>query len=109
MPKTYVRERAEPRLPMQLPVNVSGHSLVPGVERTFTRDVSARGACVVSARRWDPGDRLLLASSPGDFYAVARVAYCRPIPDEGFRVGLEFLEPSGQWVVPPQERVQATV
>ena len=38
------------------------------------------------------------AGAPGDFRAQARVAYCQP-KSEGFVIGLEFLEPSGRWVV----------
>jgi hypothetical protein len=41
---------------------------------------------------------LEIASLPGDFRAKARVAYCQP-QSEGFVIGLEFLEPTGRWVV----------
>jgi hypothetical protein len=42
---------------------------------------------------------LTIATLTGSFRAMARVAYCQLVPKAGFAVGLEFLEPSGQWVV----------
>ena len=83
---------------MTVAVHISGHPTESGVETTFTEDVSSRGARVSSIRRWRPNDTLNFESLPGDFRALARVAYCRPHP-EGYVIGLEFLEPSGRWVV----------
>ena len=91
-------DRLEKRIPMAIAVHISGHGRAPGVETTFTENVSSRGARVVSARRWRPNEMLEIASLPGDFHAKARVAYCQP-QSEGFVIGLEFLEPSGRWVV----------
>ncbi len=82
-------------------VQISGNERVPGVETTFTENVSSRGARVMTVRRWLPNDRLTIASLPGDFRATARVAYCQPLRGSGFAIGLEFLEPAGQWVVDP--------
>jgi hypothetical protein len=45
--------RRENRIPMEIPVVLDGHRQVPGVESTFTENVSAKGARVVSVRRWD--------------------------------------------------------
>jgi hypothetical protein len=91
--------RAERRIPMEISVYLEGNRQVPGAESTFTENVSLRGARVVSVRRWDPGDRLLLTSRTGEFRASARVAYCQPLQGEGFAIGVEFLEPKGRWVV----------
>ena len=90
--------RLEKRIPMAIAVHISGHGRAPGVETTFTENVSSRGARVASTRRWRPNEMLEIASLPGDFHAKARVAYCQP-QSEGFVIGLEFLEPSGRWVV----------
>ncbi len=92
---------------MEVAVQISGHPHTPGVETTFTENVSSRGARVVTVRRWHPEDRLTIASLPGGFRAIARVAYCRPLRGRGFAIGVEFLEPAGQWVVrsrPAQEK-----
>ena len=101
MAKAHVGKRVEKRLPMEVAVQISGHKRAPGIETTFTENVSSRGARVVTVRRWQPEDRLTFASLPGDFRATARVAYCQPLRGDGFAIGVEFLEPAGRWVVPP--------
>jgi len=91
--------RVERRIPMEIPVVLDGHSQMPGTESTFTENVSARGARVVSTRRWEHGERLTFASRTGEFRSSARVAYCQPLQGDGFAIGVEFLEPKGRWVV----------
>ena len=101
MAKPYAVERREKRIPMELAVQIVGHTQAPGVEMTFTENVSARGARVMTVRRWRPNDRLMIASLPGDFRSPARVAYCQPLHGQGFVMGVEFLEPTGKWVIGP--------
>jgi hypothetical protein len=91
--------RAEKRIPMEIPVLIDGHQQAPGSESTFTENVSARGARVVSVRRWEQGERLTIASRTGEFRSPARVAYCQPLQGDSFAIGVEFLEPKGRWVV----------
>jgi hypothetical protein len=91
--------RADRRIPMEIPVMIDGHLANPGVESTFTENVSARGARVVTVRRWDKGERLTLVSRTGEFRSSARVAYCHPLHGDGYAIGVEFLEPKGRWVV----------
>jgi len=98
MPQDFDIERIEKRIPMTVAVHISVHKSASYVETTFTEDVSSRGARVPSIRRWRPNETLHFESLPGDFHALARVAYCRP-HREGYVIGLEFLEPSGRWVV----------
>ncbi len=97
--KTFVFYRAEKRIPMEIPVVLDGHRKVPGTESTFTENVSARGARVVSVRNWEKGEKLTLVSRTGEFRSSARVAYCQPLHGEGYAIGVEFLEPKGRWVV----------
>ncbi|HEY4878016.1 MAG TPA: hypothetical protein VIH97_02745 [Candidatus Acidoferrales bacterium] len=98
-PKLATAPRRETRIPMEVGVQISGHPAQPGIESTFTENVSSRGARVLSSRRWKTGDQLTIATLTGSFRAMARVAYCQLVPKAGFAVGLEFLEPSGQWIV----------
>ena len=95
----FVFHRAEKRILMEIPVLIDGHHDVPGSESTFTENVSARGARVISARYWDQGDSLRFASRTGEFRSSARVAYCQSLQGEGFAIGVEFLNPKGRWVV----------
>jgi len=84
---------------MEIGVYLEGNRQVPGAEATFTENVSARGARVVSVRRWEMDDRLMLSSRNGEFRSSARVAYCQPLQGDGFAIGVEFLEPRGRWIV----------
>ncbi len=97
--KEYGAPRVERRVPMEVGVRISGHVDLPGIETTFTENVSSRGARIVTSRRWRLDDRLIVATMTGTFHSVARVAYCESIPSAGYAVGVEFLEPDGAWVV----------
>ncbi len=95
----FTFHRVERRIPMEIPVVLDGHRRMPGSESTFTENVSARGARVVSTRRWEQGESLTFVSRTGEFRSSARVAYCHPLQGDGFAIGVEFLEPKGRWVV----------
>src|SRR5260370_3001645 len=91
--------RVEKRILMEIAVLIDGHREAPGSESTFTENVSARGARVISARRWKQGESLKFASRTGEFRSSARVAYCQLLQGDGFAIGVEFLDPKGRWVV----------
>ncbi|HLQ00125.1 MAG TPA: PilZ domain-containing protein [Candidatus Limnocylindria bacterium] len=95
----FTFHRTEKRIPMEIPVVLDGHRQLPGTESTFTENVSARGARVVSVRHWEKGERLTFVSRTGEFRSSARVAYCQPLHGDGYAVGVEFLERKGRWVV----------
>jgi hypothetical protein len=96
---THTFFRAEKRILMEIPVMLDGHRQTPGTESTFTENVSARGARVISVRNWAKGEKLTFASRTGEFRSSARVAYCQPLHGDGYAVGVEFLETKGRWVV----------
>jgi hypothetical protein len=99
MPVKTIFQRAERRIPMEIAVVLDGHRQTPGAESTFTENVSARGARVVSSRRWEKDEALTLVLRTGEFRSLARVAYCQPLHGDGYAVGVEFLDPAGRWVV----------
>lgn len=101
-PRNFTTPRREPRMPMEISVQIAGHPAMPGKETTFTENVSSRGVRVLSARRWKINDRLTIATVSGTFHSIARVAYCKPQPQSGFAIGLELIEPTGTWVVGQQ-------
>lgn len=97
--KNYAILRRDARLPMEVEVQINGHAVLPGTEATFTENVSARGARVLSTRRWKTNEQLVISMHAGAFRCLARVAYCEPVARAGYAVGLEFTEASGTWVV----------
>ena len=64
MPNTFDVERLEKRIPMTVAVHISGRERAPGVETTFTENVSSRGARVSSIRRWRPTKSWKLSRCP---------------------------------------------
>ncbi|HXW17110.1 MAG TPA: hypothetical protein VEJ39_02325 [Candidatus Acidoferrales bacterium] len=90
-------------MPMEVGVRISGHVDLPGIETTFTENVSSHGARVVTSRRWRLDDRLTVATLTGSFHSIARVAYCESIASAGYAVGIQFLEPDGAWVIENRE------
>lgn len=98
-PKSFSAVRCETRIPMEVGVHISGHDALPGTETTFTENVSSRGARVLSTRRWKINERMMVTTLAGSFQTIARVAYCHTVPQAGYAVGLEFVEPGGGWVV----------
>jgi hypothetical protein len=84
---------------MQVGVRISGNACTPGLETTFTENVSTRGARVRSVRRWRAGESVSVMSLSDGFRSLARVAYCEPQGNMGFAIGVEFLELEGQWVL----------
>lgn len=100
MDKPYTVARIERRVPMTIAVRLEDEDL-PLAETAFTTNVSSHGAQVLTSRRWRTNTRVQLASLPGDFHAKSRVAYCESSLENGevFVIGVEFLEPSGHWVV----------
>jgi hypothetical protein len=98
-PKSFGVVRGEKRIPMEVGLRISGHRDLPGIETTFTENVSARGARVLSSRRWRIDDRMTVATLTETFEGIARVAYCESIPNAGYVVGVEFVRQDGRWVI----------
>jgi PilZ domain len=62
----------------------------PGMfEHVFTGDVSETGARVLTTKRWEPGQSVIV-SFPPESAAHARIVYCRRAPSDNFILGLSF-------------------
>jgi hypothetical protein len=99
MAKSQSKPRIETRIPMEVAVQLRGSDEQPGVEQTFTENVSSCGARVLTQRRWKRDECVQLTSPSGGFRSRARVAYCQPVPGSGYAIGVEFLQLFGNWVV----------
>jgi PilZ domain len=104
-----VAPRRENRIPMAVAIQISGSTRRPEIENTFTENVSSRGARILTQRAWRRNERVTIASLPSDFQSRARVAYCERLRETGFAIGLEFLEPSGHWVIDPPAASERTL
>jgi hypothetical protein len=78
-------------------VELSALHWPPGQVQATTQNVSARGACVITQRRWYPGDRVGLRSLDDEVSAQGRVVYCVRSQKGGFAIGLELVAPVDTW------------
>ncbi len=66
-------------------------------EMTYTDNVSAHGARVISTKPWRPGDEALVTSLKDEVTIHGKVAYCQRLPDARYGIGLNFNDRGVTW------------
>lgn len=89
--------RLEKRIRLAVPVEISTLKDPSPTECTSTENLCSLGVRVVSERRKELNDRLMIRSLLGDLRAVARVVYCQRLSDGRFGVGMQFLGINTKW------------
>lgn len=95
--ETWSRGRMEKRLPIVIVVRLA-HGVDPpknGAEMTYTDNVSAHGARVVSNRPWQMGDVARVTSLKDDSTLLGKVMYCQKLMDNRYCIGLNFVSNGG--------------
>lgn len=89
--------RMEKRLPIAVVVHLGQvqDQSTDGTELTYTDNISAHGACVVSKRPWRPGEVAEIRSLKDQVTLRGKVAHCRKRSDNRYVVGLTFQGPHG--------------
>ena len=67
-------------------------------ERTYTDNISARGARVFSRYPWQIGDKVMVTPMR-EKTAPANVVYCQKLPDDRYGVGVKFQNQPVTWSV----------
>ena len=92
--------RMEKRLPIALIVQLTqtqdGPS-PPRLDLTFTDNISAHGACVVSSRPWKRGELMDVTSVKDQVTRRGKVVHCQKRPDGRYGIGLHFGEHAVAW------------
>lgn len=90
--------RMERRLPIIVVVRLAQaeHAGADGEERTYTDNISPRGARLFSTRPWQPGDAVWIAPRNED-PVLGNVVYCQTLPDGRFVVGVNFQDRPVTW------------
>jgi hypothetical protein len=90
----------EKRIPIALVVHLTQPQAESknGKELTYTDNVSAHGACVVSARVWQPGEMAEVTSLKDETTLRGKVIHCHKRTDDRYRVGLTFLGRTVSWI-----------
>lgn len=89
---TGLRGRMQKRLPIAVVVRLAKEQEGPanGAELTYTENVSANGACVISNRAWQPGELARVTSYREQLALHGKVVHCRKCSDDRYAVGLTF-------------------
>jgi hypothetical protein len=92
--------RMEKRIPIALIVHLTQPQAesTEGTELTYTDNVSAHGACVVSSRLWQPGQIAEVTSIKDETTLQGKVIHCHKRSDNRYGVGLTFLGRNVSWV-----------
>jgi hypothetical protein len=89
----------EKRLPMAIVVRLTNGRGQPSgeAEMTYTDNVSAHGARVISSKPWRPGDEAQVTSLKDEVTIHGKVAYCQRLPDARYGIGLNFNDRGVTW------------
>jgi hypothetical protein len=92
--------RMERRLPIVVVVRLAQVERTgeDGEERTYTDNISSRGARVYSIRPWQLGDALQLTPR-NDGPACGNVVYCQRLADNRYAIGVKFQDCPITWSV----------
>ena len=90
--------RMEKRLPIIVVVRLAQAESAgtDGEERTYTDNISARGARVYSVRLWQLGDAVHVTAQ-NEAPTCGNVVYCQRLADDRYAVGVKFLDPTLAW------------
>src|SRR6267378_3554133 len=89
--------RLEKRVPLAVPVQVSGFKDPAAAEQTISENVCSLGMRILARQTKKLNERLMISSLVGDVRALARVVYCQRLPDGRFGVGVQFVGQSVRW------------
>jgi len=89
----------EKRVPIAIVVHLARADdyTAAGPELTYTDNISAHGACVISSRQWKSGEVAEVTSLNDRITLRGRVAYCVKREAGRFDVGLYFNEQEVTW------------
>jgi hypothetical protein len=97
--KSIFSGRMEKRIPIAIVVRLTRaqDQLAGEPELTYTDNVSAHGARVVSRRPWQIGDVAQVTSLKDEITICGKVAYCQMLPDNRYFIGLNFKDRCVTW------------
>jgi len=97
--KSISSGRMEKRIPIAIVVRLTHaqeqHASEP--ELTYTDNVSAHGARVVSNHSWQIGEVAQVTSLKDEIAINGKVAYCQMLPDNRYFIGLNFQDRRVTW------------
>ena len=97
--KSGIVGRMEKRLPIAIVVRLTDAQDQPanGAELTYTDNVSAHGARVVSKRPWRTGELAQVTSLKDEITIRGQVVYRQKLLDDRYCIGLKFQDHDVKW------------
>ena len=97
--KSIFSGRMEKRIPIAIVVRLTHAQDQPASkpELTYTDNVSAHGARVVSSRPWQIGEVAQVTSLKDEITIRGKVVYCQKLPDNRYLIGLNFHDRRVTW------------
>ena len=97
--KSGIVGRMEKRLPIAIVVRLTDAQDQPAnaAELTYTDNVSAHGARVISKRSWQTGQPAQVTSLKDEITIRGQVVYCQKLPDDRYGIGLKFQDHGVTW------------
>jgi len=97
--KNIFSGRMEKRIPIAIVVRLScaQDQAASKAELTYTDNVSAHGARVVSSRPWQIGEVAQVTSLKDEITISGRVSYCLTLSDNRYSIGLDFKNRRVTW------------
>ena len=90
--------RKHKRVPIVIVVRLMRADLAAeGQESTYTDNVSAHGARIISRHPWQPGEEVQVTSVKDGTAIRGSVVYCQQLETGGFCLGLNFREHAVPW------------
>jgi hypothetical protein len=96
--KARKERRGELRRPEQITVELDGLDVPVTREMALTENVSRHGARVVTKKRWQPNDRVLVGLPPSTQRSGAQIAYCQGSSGDAFAIGLQISSAADDWL-----------
>ena len=99
--KTRFIGRMEKRLPIAIVVRLAHEQdqSADGAELTYTDNVSAHGARVISDHPWKTGDTATVTSLKDEVAIRGKVVYCQKRQEGRYYIGLNFMDRGVVWSV----------
>jgi hypothetical protein len=98
----YKRVQRNPRTPCNMPILIyRGTDDAGGQELTNTVDVSKRGACIRTSRKWEIGEKISIEKPGNQVRTLARVAWVKKGEPTDFLIGLDILGCEDFWGLQP--------
>ncbi|PYT48517.1 MAG: hypothetical protein DMG44_14620 [Acidobacteria bacterium] len=97
--KSIFSGRMEKRIPVAIVVRLTRAQDKPASEPelTYTDNVSAHGASVVSSRPWQIGEVAQVTSLKDEITISGKVTYCLLLPGNRYFIGLNFQDRRVTW------------